>query len=80
MICYKGFNQNLCCTMGRGTMQYEVGKTYTAESAKTASTGLHCVEEPIEVLRWYPVGRYCIVAAEGDINESDGFFYSSNLS
>ena len=71
MICYKGFNQNLCCTMGRGTMQYEVGKTYTAESAKTANTGLHCVEEPIEVLRWYPDGRYCIVAAEGDINESD---------
>lgn len=34
MICYKGFNQNLCCTMGRGTMQYEVGKTYTATRAQ----------------------------------------------
>ena len=71
MICYKGFNQDLCCTLGQGTMQYKVGETYTAKAAQTARTGLHCVEEPIEVLRWYPVGRYCIVAAEGDINESD---------
>lgn len=70
MICYKGFNQDLCCTLGQGTMQYKVGETYTAKAAQTARTGLHCVEEPIEVLRWYKSGRYCIVSAEGDINEN----------
>lgn len=71
MIAYKGFNKNLACTMGKGTFQYEVGKTYEEEEAKCASTGFHCVEEPIEVLRWYSGkdARYCIVEAAGDINE-----------
>lgn len=72
MIAYKGFNKNLACTMGKGTYQYKVGKTYYEKKAKTASTGFHCVEEPIEVLRWYsgPSARYCMVEAGGDINES----------
>lgn len=69
MIAYKGFNKDLTCTMGKGTFQYEIGKTYKEESAKCVSTGFHCVEEPIEVLRWYPNGRFCIVNAGGDINE-----------
>lgn len=69
MIAYKGFNQDMTCTMGKGTFQYEVGKTYTEDEAKCANTGFHCVEEPIEVLKWYPNGRYCIVEAAGDINE-----------
>ena len=69
MIAFKGFNQDLSCTMGNGTFQYEVGKTYTENKAKCASTGFHCVEEPIEVLSWYLNGRYCIVDAKGDIHE-----------
>ena len=28
MIAYKGFNKDLTCTMGKGSFQYEVGKTY----------------------------------------------------
>lgn len=71
MIAFKGFNKDLICTMGKGIFQYEVGKTYKEDSAKCASTGFHCVEEPIEVLSWYAndSSRYCIVKAGGDINE-----------
>lgn len=71
MIAYKGFNKDLACTLGKGTFQYEVGKTYIEDNAKCANTGFHCVEEPIEVLRWYSANdsRYCVVNAGGDINE-----------
>ena len=74
MIAYKGFNADLICTMGKGQFQYEVGKTYTEDSAQCASAGFHCVEEPIEVLTWYSDenARYCIVNAGGDIHE-DGY-------
>ena len=69
MIAYKGFDKDLVCTRGKGRFQYEVGKTYKEDEAKCASTGFHCVEEPIEVLKWYTEGRYCIVEASGDIHE-----------
>ena len=71
MIAYKGFNKDLTCTMGKGRFQYEVGKSYKEDSAKCASTGFHCTEEPIEVLSWYEndSSRYCIVEACGDIHE-----------
>lgn len=69
MIAYKGFNKELSCTMGRGTYQYQVGQTYVEDEAECVRTGFHCVEEPIEVLRWYRGGRYCIVDARGDIHE-----------
>lgn len=71
MIAYKGFNKDLACTLGNGTFQYEIGKTYTESEAKCANAGFHCVEEPIEVLSWYSEkdSRYCIVEAAGDVNE-----------
>ena len=71
MIAYKGFNKELACTKGNGCFQYEVGKTYKEENAKCASTGFHCVEEPIEVRTWYDeeTSRYCIVNAGGDVHE-----------
>ena len=71
MIAYKGFNKDLTCTMGRGTFQYEIGKTYTEESAKCANTGFHACENPIDVLSYYSkeTDRYCICRTEGDINE-----------
>lgn len=74
MIAFKGFNNNLACTMGKGIFQYEVGKSYTTKKAQCANTGFHCVEEPIEVLSWYrnSTSRYCIVEAMGDIHE-DGY-------
>lgn len=69
MIAYKGFNKNLVCTRGKGQFKYEIGKTYREDKAQCANTGFHCVEEPIEVISWYPNGRYCIVKAGGDIHE-----------
>lgn len=71
MIAYKGFNKDLICTRGKGSYQYTIGTTYKEDTAKCASTGFHCVEEPIEVLRWYAAStdRYCIVRAAGDIHE-----------
>lgn len=71
MKAYKGFNKELACTRGKGTYQYEVGKTYEEDSARCASTGFHCCEEPIEILSWYrgTDARYCIVEASGDIHE-----------
>lgn len=71
MMAYKGFHSDLSCTMGRGRYQYEVGKTYKEENAQCASTGYHCVEEPIEVLKWYSGkrDRYCMVDAGGDVHE-----------
>ena len=71
MIAYKGFNKDLACTRGHGTYRYQLGKTYKEKNAQCASTGFHCVEEPIEVMRWYPdrTDRYCIVEAAGDVHE-----------
>ena len=71
MIAYKGFNKDLICTMGKGSFKYEVGKTYREDEAKCASTGFHCVEEPLDVLTWYsnPDSRYCVVGANGDVHE-----------
>lgn len=71
MIAVKGFNADLACTMGRGTFRYAVGKEYEEGAANCARTGFHCVEEPIEVIRWYGWNgsRYCIVDAGGDIHE-----------
>ena len=71
MRAYKGFNSNLDCTRGSGTFHYEVGKTYKEDSAKCASSGFHCVEQPLDVLTWYDGygARYCEVEAAGDVNE-----------
>ena len=71
MRAYKGFNSNLDCTRGQGVFHYEVGKTYKEDKAQCASTGFHCVEQPIDVLTWYEGNgaRFCEVEASGDINE-----------
>jgi hypothetical protein len=57
--------------MGNGRFCYEVGKTYTEPKANCVENGFHCVEEPIDVLRWYSSrdSRYAMVYARGDINE-----------
>lgn len=71
MIAYKGFNKDLTCTMGKGTYQYQIGQTYKEDKAQCVSTGFHCCEEPIQVLKWYrgDDSRYCIVDIRGDIHE-----------
>lgn len=71
MIAYKGFSKELTARLGKGIFQYEIGQTYTEESAKCANTGFHCVEEPIRVLSWYgnSEDRYCQVEVDKDIHE-----------
>lgn len=75
MLAYKGFRGDLTCTFGRGTFQYQVGQVITSEGSKAQHTGLHCAENPVECLRWYPLGdgnRYFLVEAAGSIDELGG--------
>lgn len=75
MLAYKGFKSDLTCTFGRGTFQYQTGQTIKAEGSKAQHTGLHCAENPVECLRWYPLGgenRYFLVEAAGSIDELGG--------
>ena len=73
MRAYKGFRENLTCTMGNGTFQYEIGKTYTEEECNCTKNGFHCCENPLDVLNWYDGNkdRFCIVKAEGEINQDN---------
>ena len=75
MIAYKGFKSDLTCTFGKGTFQYQTGQTIKSEGSKAQHTGLHCAENPVECLRWYPLGsgnRYFLVEAAGSIDELGG--------
>lgn len=72
MIAYKGFNSDMTCTLGRGKYQYTIGETVCETSSKCARTGLHCAENPLDCLGYYPLGgnnRYCLVEAMGSLDE-----------
>lgn len=72
MIAYKGFREDLTCTLGKGIFQYAIGESIKEESSKCASRGMHCVEYPLECFKWYPPGRgnrYFEVEAAGSIDE-----------
>lgn len=72
MIAYKAFNKDLTATLGKGTFQYREGVLYTEDKAKCANCGLHCAEDPLDTLTYYPdmsESLYYIVEASGDINE-----------
>lgn len=72
MIAYKGFKGDLTCTMGKGSYQYQPGVTFEEDSSKCARTGLHCTENPLDVLHYYGLNqgnRFFQVIAEGDIHE-----------
>ncbi len=75
MIAFKGFTKDLTANCGRGIFQYRIGDTYENEHSKTASTGYHCAEYPLDCFKWYPPGadnRYCMVEAAGSIDETTG--------
>lgn len=74
MIAFKGFTKELTATLGKGIYQFEPGRTEVTEKSKTASTGFHCCENPIECMGWYSMyrgSRYFMVEAAGDINEDE---------
>jgi hypothetical protein len=78
---FKGFDKDLKC---KG-FQYEVGKTYTHDSAvKLCSTGFHFCENPWDTLSYYPIengNRYAQTEAQGvtDEREKDSKRVSSVL-
>lgn len=75
MQAYKGFNEKLQCTWGKGTFTYEPGITYVEQQSKTASTGFHCAEYIPDCFKYYsPNGknRFFLVEAGGSIDEEAG--------
>ncbi len=73
MIAYKGVNPDGTNRLGKGTILFEVGKTYMEERSKTVAAGFHCCENPFECLSYYNLGkdRFFMVDARGDIDEDE---------
>ena len=70
IIAYKGMDENMCC---RGK-QYEIGKTYTENKAICCISGMHACENPLDVLRYYPLRdspRFFEVECSGAINKGE---------
>ena len=75
MRVYKGFNEKIQAKHGKGTFQYEKGKTYKEEKSKTRSTGFHAAEYILDCLQWYPIdgkNKFFLCEAGGSIDEEDG--------
>ena len=70
---YKGFNPDLTC---RG-FQYEVGKEYEEENAKSCNSGFHFCENPFDVFGYYApcdgngMNRFCEVEGSGEFDTSE---------
>ena len=72
MIAYKGVTKDMVAAMGTGRKVLKVGETYVEDKSQTASCGWHCTENPLDCLRYFPLGagnRYFLVEAAGDIDE-----------
>lgn len=64
----------LQATYGKGTFQYEEGKTYREERSKTRSIGFHAAEYILDCLQWYPIdgeNRFFLCEAGGSIDEEE---------
>lgn len=72
MKVFKATNADMSCHMGRGTFQYFLGQTATAESSKCGNTGLHACEYVLDCMNYYGMGkgnRFFEAEASGDIAE-----------
>jgi hypothetical protein len=70
IIAYKAMDKNMQC---RGK-QYEVGKTYTEPEADCCHAGMHACENPLDVLRYYPLkdsSRFFEVECGGNVDKSE---------
>ncbi len=71
VIAYKAFERGLVATRGHGRYQFKEGLNVTG-SAKCASSGFHCAEDPLDMFNYYSPGKnteYRLVIASGDIDE-----------
>ena len=69
IIAYKAMDKNMMC---RGK-QYEVGKTYHEDKADCCHAGMHACENPLDVLRCYPLKdspRFFEVECGGNVDKS----------
>ena len=69
IIAYKAMDKNMQC---RGK-QYEVGKTYHEDKADCCHAGIHACENPLDVLRYYPLKdgpRFFEVECGGNVDKS----------
>ena len=69
IIAYKAMDKNMQC---RGK-QYEVGKTYHEDKADCCNAGMHACENPLDVLRYYPLKdspRFFEVECGGNMDKS----------
>ena len=69
IIAYKAMDKNMMC---RGK-QYEVGKTYHEDKADCCHAGMHACENPLDVLRYYPLKnspRFFEVECGGNVDKS----------
>lgn len=72
MRAFKAFNKNMTCTLGKGTYQYEEGKTYREDKAQAHETGFHCASYILDCFSYYSKSSstiVCPVEASGDIDE-----------
>ncbi|HJB08014.1 MAG TPA: hypothetical protein H9716_09155 [Candidatus Enterocloster faecavium] len=76
MRAYKGFNRDLTCTLGKGRYQYREGVWIDETWAECGRAGLHCAENPLDCLKYYPnwdTSAYYEVEIGGDVDEwADG--------
>lgn len=71
----RGFNKDMCVTLGKGVYQYAASGTYIESECKVRRNGFHFVEYAPDCLYYYGLGngnRYFLINAGGDINEEQG--------
>ena len=69
IIAYKAMDKNMRCC-GK---QYEVGKTYHEDKADCCRAGMNACENPLDVLRYYPLRdspRFFEVECGGNVDKS----------
>lgn len=72
LIAFKGFDRDLTCTNGENKYQYRLGVWNEEQEANCMKNGMHCAENPLDCLSYYPrwdQAVYYLVVADGDIDE-----------
>lgn len=80
MIAFKAFDKDLTCTMSGKKYQYCLNKWNEETDANCGENGMHCAENPLDCLSYYPnwdQAVYYMVVAHGDIDEDA---YDSKIS